>query len=372
MSTHAGTQTRIYTPTRHRRTPSLPSPRPSPTQNPNRTSNPARYGTTAELLAMLDEHLQWQEVNEPPKSEGEVIVDWDGTGVPKVQWRREEDEMNMWREDKRTEKGGKEKKEEHRKPLNFGKADRVEDQRHQNQHRNHHHRHYEHQQNQHRTPPLPLNQRTPLSHSSRTCSPAPDKPLPPLPHPHQPPPCQTRRPTPQRVKKTHKGLTAIYHPAPPRTTTTNPQTTNKHKQEKQHAYITALDTQTNFQFSYDGKIIHVHRSLSPPPPPSPPHPSTPSFQPKTCSSFYPTPTPPSIHDESHRWSNHSSYFALNIDDYQACSQIKLVPASATNPDEKRDKGGVVRFVEKVLLRLEGWGMLAGLRREGRGKRGRGV
>ncbi|KAA8623440.1 hypothetical protein A1F94_003534 [Pyrenophora tritici-repentis] len=115
-------------------------------------------------------------------------------------------------------------------------------------------------------------------------------------------------------------LTAHYHS--PRFSPTT---------QTHHApYVAGYDAQTHLSYDYDGRIVHVHRSSG------------------------------HEHDKSAaRLSAHSDYYAMDLDRYTRGIEVRVKEGDA----KKKNGSGVGRFVEKVLDKLEGMGLLDRLRRD---------
>jgi hypothetical protein len=113
------------------------------------------------------------------------------------------------------------------------------------------------------------------------------------------------------------------------------------------AYIKGYDASTRCEYDYNGRILHVHRSPS----------SHPSY---SLSDTNAHTSQPSIISE---------YYAVDVEKYNAHADVRVqdkevVPTPVATPVERgRKRRSVVRFVEKVLWRLAGFGLMGMLRRD---------
>ena len=93
MSNHQSSQGagRLH-PTDQQRISDQPPHRRRSRRSPPQTTT-ARYGTTAKLMAMVDDHIAWTAQTKRPTSKGTMIVDWDGSGEPVITYRKKEPEI---------------------------------------------------------------------------------------------------------------------------------------------------------------------------------------------------------------------------------------------------------------------------------------
>jgi hypothetical protein len=301
----------------------------------------ARYGTTAELMAMVDEHLAWTTQAVRPTSQGTMIVDWDGTGQPIVSYRKTEPEEVPAAVQTRAPA-----------PLRTASQTRVPS----------------------RVPSRPASSRIPVQgrqdpsaykrkplpavpsvsdsmrelrqpssipsqakHSrydsvvSQARGQSTSKPLPPQPQAYTQPPRQPQPPTqpapppqPPNPNKytTADGFTATYRP-PRFSASLNAQ---------KPGYVRGYDAPTEFEYGYDGNVLHVHRSsLS-------------------------------------KRSDHSDYYAVDVEAYAPNAKLDVAVPEKMGEKEKGKHGSVVRFLERVLGKLEALGLMGKLRAERRASR----
>ncbi|RAR13910.1 hypothetical protein DDE83_002640 [Stemphylium lycopersici] len=281
----------------------------------------------AHLNALIDEHLTWQEstCRERPTSRGTMFVDWDGDGEVVVSFRDGGG-------------GGAGKKMDghgHGKGMNMSKrgiipAPLPSIPRRRNSAA----------YGGKRLPALPAQaseEARPLSLSSSCPSSCPscpslsDMPIslrnPPLGYPNTSLPPSPRTPT---TTTTTSNITATYHP------TTFSHTLNTHIP----SYIAGHDADAHLTYDYDGRIMHVHGLAS-------------------QSSESPV----------------SAYYGVDVEKYRPgrgmeVKEVRMRDVGVVGSGVGKKKG-VGRWVEKVLGRLEGMGLLGRLRedrwRERRGK-----
>jgi hypothetical protein len=298
----------------------------------------AAHDTTADLMAMVDEHLaSWITqtdcpIDRPPSS-GTMIVDWDGSGEPVISYRkkeaaeplvpapgpaprplapsREPSQARASTSSRVPAKGRQDPSVYKRKPLPAVPS--VQDsmrELHQGPQRkpstsHQHPERYDSVLSQARTPlSLPPQQRTQA---------------PPAPRPTVPsllPPA-----APQNPNKyvTADGFSATYR-LPRFSTSLNAQ---------RPAYVRGRDASTEYEYDYDGYIVHVHRS-------------SPSKR-----------------------SDHSDYYAVDVESYHPQATLDVSDERKKDEQVARKHGSVLRFVEKVLCKLDGLGLMGKLREERR-------
>lgn len=269
---------------------------------------------------MIDDHLtSWQSLQAPsdrPTSKGTVIVDWDGSGDPMISYRKkatvvEEILVPLMAPAPLT-----------RGASSLGKADSVRLDR-----RN---------AATYTQKPLPFlltderaskqTKRKPLVVGSSYHLTRHDSIVSEASNPsgrltqHFPAPPSIQSPIdPQHAHyTTGDRFTADYHPS------RYSQTLDSHRRP----YIKGYDESTRFKYDYDGHIFHAHRSAS-------------------------------ASLSSPRRSTHSDYYDIDVDKYDAEAELhvedKEVMSLHTEQGRKRDS--VFRFVEKVLYKLDGLGLM---------------
>jgi hypothetical protein len=303
----------------------------------------ATHDTTADLMAMVDEHLaSWTTQNDRltpndcPTSSGTMIVDWDGSGEPVISYRKKEAGVHLApapipsprplapsRESSQARastssrvpaQGRQDPSVYKRKPLpavpsvqDSMRALRQGPQRKPSTSHQHPER-YDSVLSQARKPlPLPPQQRTQTPPAHRPTVPS------------QSPPA-----TPQNPNKyvTADGFSANYRPSR-FSTSLNAQ---------RPAYVRGRDASTEYEYDYDGHIVHVHRS-------------SPSKR-----------------------SDHSDYYAVDVEAYHPQATLDVSDERKKDEQVARKHGSVLRFVEKVLCKLDGLGLMGKLREERRKNR----
>ena len=279
----------------------------------------ARYGAAAELSQMIDEHVaSWQfsqASDDRPTSKGTVIVDWDGSGHPAISYRRRAtvvEEVLVPQlapaplNRKASSLGKAYAKQGHRsavvctqKPLPSLPTD-------------------ERVSKQTKRKPLPVGTSGPFVRHDSVVSEASNPSrrqaqyfaaLPSIQSPIDPQHAQYA---------TGDGFTADYHP--PRY--------SKTLDSLRRPYITGYDQMTSFRYDYDGHIFHAHRS-------------------------------PSNSISSVRWSKHSDYFGGDVDEYDPQAELRIEDKEllSLSAGEGRKRYSLGRFVEKVLFKLNGLGLM---------------
>jgi hypothetical protein len=303
----------------------------------------ARYGAAAELTQMIDDHTAtWQSLSERaqigrPVSQGTMIVDWDGSMNPKVHYRRKSQEeiamLNL----------------PPLRPLPLAIRRGVVAGNTDNEKQSHT---ASVASKQKPLPLLPTNRHTPAhvqipEQSNYT----PSNPASP---PHSPwhdsviseaqslrrrhalhiqtstkaPPgllssfTQTPIYDQHRLYTRPNGSTVAYHSPriSPTTGVIRP------------GYVKGYDATERLEYDYDGRLVHIHRGAD------------------QCLS------PRSIR---------SDYYAVDVDKYSADAQpsVKDKAAGSSPAGQGGKRNSVIRFVDKVLFKLDGMGLMKKLREE---------
>ncbi|KAF1937617.1 hypothetical protein EJ02DRAFT_476179 [Clathrospora elynae] len=282
--------------------------RPNPHHSICQPTNPSRYGTTDELMAMVDEHLAWQaDTDERPGSSGTMFVDWDSSGEIRVSSRKKDDMLAPVpaRVPSRAPFG-----------CNVPSHARVSS-----------HTQWPSQaQPPTRTPstsrhdpkvykrkPVPAAVPPPLTlgrvSEQSTSSASRNDSVHSHPHPRTTPLQKPLPRTPAHQYTTADGFSVSYHPSRPSRST--PATTYP-------AYISGRDAATQMQYDYDGRVVHVHRSGS----------------------------------VGSKASRVSDYYVVDAEAYSATTPFHVMD-HGKKKEEKEEKrcNVVVRFVEKVLHKI---------------------
>jgi len=145
------------------------------------------------------------------------------------------------------------------------------------------------------------------------------------------PPSSSPPPQQQQQQQPRPLFTAFYHPP-----CYSPTTQTHHA-----AYVDGYDASASLSYDYDGRVVHVHRRGQ--------------GQQKQ-------------HDKSSaRLSAHSDYFSMDVEKYGRGVEVRMAGDEDKGDDEvgnrKKSRRSVGRFVEKVLYKLEGMGILGRLRED---------
>jgi hypothetical protein len=286
-------------------------------------------------MAMVDDHIAWTAQTERPTSKGTMIVDWDGTGEPVITYRKKKPEevpaavqapasvplraapqaripsetlpqTQALPSSRMPVQSRQDPSAYKRKPLSAvpSVADSMRELR-----------------QPQRKPAAPPSHTRYDSMVSQARGPILSKPLPP---PSQsssqapPAPRQSAHPAQNPNKyNTADGFIATYRPPRFSISLNTPKP----------GYVRGYDASCEYEYDYDRKIVHVHRS------------------------------PPS------KRSGHSDYYAVDVNDYHPDAELVVVVPETASGEVKRKHGNVIRFVEKMLRRLDGFGIMWKLKAE---------
>ena len=256
-----------------------------------------------DLYNMIDEHLAWQietSQNERPSSSGTMFVDWDGTGEPKITYRNFKEPLRSAPAPAHSQHDSK--------PFNMAHSLRP-------------------------VPPLPWNvdqQRTitknekicvELAQRKRTTTPfvvfsRHDSVLSTTSQAQKPP---SRKPSTREAPQTVvDGEPQIIY---------RPSRAPKPSRIYRPAYTAGYDASTDFMYTYNRRIVHVHR------------------------------------DAEKRSSHHSEYCVIDAEEYDPEGPLVIDP-SLISPVEQKKRDRFVGFVQKLLRKFDRLGIMKELGKSG--------
>lgn len=96
-------------------------------------------------------------------------------------------------------------------------------------------------------------------------------------------------------------------------------------------FVEGFDAETGFEYDYDGRVMHIHRDALPPSP------------------------------------TYSDYYAIDARSYESDRQLLVVDKELPPQPhkERRKRGRVVTFIQKLLKKLDGMGLMKRLTADGK-------
>lgn len=173
--------------------------------------------------------------------------------------------------------------------------------------------------------------------NSKPLPPIPSTPTSPFPPSHYTTILSRARNPPQQQTQTQRPNSPLVPPSPSFTALYHPPRYSPTTQTHHLPYIAGYDASTHFSYDYDGRIVHVHRRGGQ--------------------------QQQGQHDEANaRLSTHSDYYAMDLDKYSRGVEVRVAESEGAASKGKK-QGSVAKFVEKILVRLEGMGVLGRLRED---------